>query len=656
MIILLRRSHIRAKSLAESNKGCTIDRKPCNKIALLPIRWNYLINSKTLPRRLRVWWRHSIKANRSILLSLFLVESAFGVQPHRSISHFASANGLCTIRYNLTSKTVDSFRPHLADYWDIGVLTPNLIEKAGFNLTIKGSTADLAIIPISHSGYVNGTPIIRIEQAVGKLKAISYIWTPMILDFKVMLMVVHIPGAVNLGIEISSVNAFATALTTELTPIRMAQFEGDDCWIGQAILYHSDLTLETLDKLKQELAKAKPKLLLEAEQRWWNHWHRLGKAPADIIDKKYEVLLQSAAFIKAAQSREPGSGKGQIVNTLSSAQDQSAYSRDMAYSIVALIRMGHFPEAKSALQFLLNGKGRQYIAYPFEDKDWGVGKPYAISLSHYYGMGDERADISSDAPLLYFDGLGLFLWAAGEFVKRGSDIAFIKSNWPQIEKYVIEPLLSSFDQTGLVRRDSGLWNEPLPGEHFAFASLSAFRGLNSAALMARTIGKDEKAKFYTKKASELRESVLSRLTVGSARVLTRSMETKKYPFFLDGSGIEAINWRVVEPSWNSAKSTLKALEAFLRVDDLPRGFALGYGRNREKADENLFISLRAVEAFRIMGHKKRAEQLLQWIVEQASMNGEMIPEYFTTKDADYAGAYPVVGMGAGAFILAVMMD
>jgi len=587
---------------------------------------------------------------------LIAANTALAVQPHRSISHLVSANGLATIRYNLTSKIVDSFRPHLADYWDIGVLTPNLIEKAGFSLTIKGSSADLSVLPISHSGYVNGTAIIRIEQAVGKLKAITYIWTPMILDFKVMLMVVHIPNATNLGIEMSSVNAFATAVTTELTPIRMAQIVGDDCWIGQAIVYHAGLPPETLEKLKQELTKAKPKLLLEAEQRWWNHWHRLGKAPADVIDRKYEVLLQSAAFIKAAQSREMGAGNGKIVNTLSSAQERSAYSRDMAYSIVALIRMGHFPEAKSALQFLLDGKGRENVTYRFQGKDWGLGKPYAISLSHYYGMGMERADLTSGAPLLYLDGLGLFLWAAGEFVKRGSDIAFIKSNWSQIEKYVIEPLLHSFDQTGLVRQDSGLWNEPLPGQHFAYASLSAFRGLNSAASMARTIGLEEKAKFYTKKASEVRESILSLLTVGSSRLLTKSLEAKKYPFFLDGSNIEAINWRVVEPNWNSAKSTLKALEAFLRVGELPRGYALGYNPVREKGDECLFTSLRAVEALRIMGHKKRAEQLLQWIIEQAAMNGEMIPEYFSTAEADYAGAYPVIGMGAGTFILATIPD
>ncbi len=615
-----------------------------------------MINSKTLSGRFRVWRRHSDLTYLSILLSLLVAKSALGNQPHRSITHLVSANGQCTIRYNLATRSVDSFRPHLADYWDIGVLTPNLIERAGFSLTLKGNTADLSILPISHSGYINGTTIIRIEQSIGKLKAISYLWTPMIVDFKVMLMVIHIPNAVNLGIEMSSVNGFATALTTELTPIRMAQIEGDDCWIGQAIIWHAGLPLETLEKLKQELSKAKPKLLLEAEQRWWNHWHRLGKAPADIIDKKYEVLLQSAAFIKAAQSRESGPGNGQIVNTLSSSHERSAYSRDMAYSIVALIRMGHFPEAKSALQFLLNGKSRENVTYRFQGKDWGVGKPYAISLSHYYGIGIERANLASDAPLLYFDGLGLFLWAAGEFVKHGSDIAYIKSSWPQIEKYVIEPLLSSIDQTGLVRKDSGLWNEPLPGEHFAFASLSAFRGLNSAALMARTIGLREKAEFYTKKASQLRENILSQLTVGSSRVLSKSMETKRYPYFLDSSGIEAINWQVVEPSWNSAKSTLKALEAFLRVGDLPRGFALGYSRARVKGDENLFASLRAVEALRIMGHKKRAEQLLKWITEQASMNGEMIPEYFTSAEADYAGAYPLIGMGAGAFILATITE
>ncbi|NOY58151.1 MAG: hypothetical protein GXO75_04330, partial [Calditrichaeota bacterium] len=55
-----------------------------------------------------------------------------------------------------------------------------------------------------------------------------------------------------------------------------------------------------------------------------------------------------------------------------------------------------------------------------------------------------------------------------------------------------------------------------------------------------------------------------------------------------------------------------------------------------------------------LGEKDRANKLLDWVIAQASLNSEMIPEYLSSRSADYRGAYPMTGLGAGAYIMAVL--
>ena len=53
---------------------------------------------------------------------------------------------------------------------------------------------------------------------------------------------------------------------------------------------------------------------------------------------------------------------------------------------------------------------------------------------------------------------------------------------------------------------------------------------------------------------------------------------------------------------------------------------------------------------------KRANDALNWIIDQATRNSEIIPQYFNVNTADYEGAYPIVGLGAAPYILALLPD
>ena len=561
------------------------------------------------------------------------------------------------MNYNLRTHQVESFFPHLSDVWDVGMMTPNLITSAGFNFELLGVPIDLTKFPVSHVGYINGTGIIRIEFQAKDLKILAYYWAPMTLEFRVIFLMLHLPDAwTSYGLVPEKVNAYLNANTIDLEQIRLEQYEHDGFWIGQAVIYKQGLTSETCDKLIHQVRGAKPKLLLEAEQRWWSHWHRIQKVPAKIIGKRYDVAEQSAAFLKMAQSREPGLGRGQICRTLSPYATDVASVRDMAYAIVALSRMGHHIEARDALSFMLNAQGGLFEREKHRESVWGLGQPYLISLSHYSGLGQERANYLQGKPLLHLDGQGLFLWALCEYVKFSSDIDFAKQHWNRIKSLVVVPLLGSLDKNGLVRRDSGLWDVSAPGEQFSYTSISTFHGLSMAAVLARTMEDPDAAMFFNQRAVALREQILIKLTVGRTHLIARSLETKKFPFFLDGAAVEAINWGVLNPMWETSRSLGKSLDVFLRVGDFDRGYALGYDEQKQKMPENLFVTLRAIPALRKIGEKKRAERIVDWITNQSAVNGEIIPEFFSADEARYQGAYPMIGQGAGAFLLAILPE
>ncbi|MBN1997773.1 hypothetical protein JW935_09485 [candidate division KSB1 bacterium] len=544
--------------------------------------------------------------------------------------------------------------PHITDARDVEFLTPNLLKSSGCILTIQDTEINLAKFPITFVDYIDGTGIIRIDYKAKKLEVHSYIWSPMTIKNKVAIFLYHIIDGSAWNLRPSDVKPGFEGLTPQFEKIAMMQMDGKGFWVGLAVIYIPGILQETLQQLEKELSNAKPKLLLEAEQRWWQHWHSSGSIPSSVYGSRYKTLLQSLAFIKMAQCQEPGPGRGQIVKNLSPEFDSAAMTRDMAFSILALCRTGHFAEAKAALSFLLTAQAGIFRSNQYSIKKWGSKSPYLISLASYTGMGFEKAEIQNNSPIIYFDSFGLFLWAMTEYVKHSSDLDFASNHWPNIQKFIITPMLDAIDETGLIKQDSGWLNTPMPGEHFCYTSLSAFKGLNSAAVLAYSIHQDERAILYTKKAAELRTAILTKLTVGKSILLSRSLEVKQYPNFLDGSTVDAINWEIVSPYWKTASSISKALDVFLRPGNAPRGFVQYYKNDNQLYHENPFVTLRAVSALYTMQEEERADQILEYMTHITMKNAGMIPSFLTVENMYFIEPYPVIGTGAAAMILAIL--
>jgi hypothetical protein len=127
--------------------------------------------------------------------------------------------------------------------------------------------------------------------------------------------------------------------------------------------------------------------------------------------------------------------------------------------------------------------------------------------------------------------------------------------------------------------------------------------------------------------------------------------------YRDGAVTEAFTWRLIPSSDPIATATINGF-SFLKTA------AGGYKRvegsgDPYDTDEWILIDLRASDLFRAVGQTQQADNLLAWVVGQASVNNNLIPELYNTSTSRgtigaYAGSIPMVGYGAGAYQLSVL--
>ncbi|MBD3373894.1 hypothetical protein GF406_02565 [candidate division KSB1 bacterium] len=588
----------------------------------------------------------------TLFLLLWVVNSWGQAKPQRTIQFLPSANGHCWLYFDLQLLKITQYKVWSADIWDSDQPIVNLIKGAGFRFVTNDRLIDLNTLPVEHVGYVNGTGIIRVEQKIRDIRINQYIWTPMIMDFKAFVMLLHLPAELAKRLPSDKVQSYLSSHYPNFQHIRFVERLEDDLWVGAVVLYEPGIEPETLKRLSEQLKVLRPKKLLQAEKNWWRNWHNKEKLPAKLYGKPYQVLQQSAAFIRMAQSREKGSGYGQIVRHLG--QDgRLATTRDMSYAIVALSRIGHFSESRNALSFMMNSHSGNFQNLSVSGHEWGMEDDYALSLHHYTGKGHERVPYDGQAPVLRLDSPGLYLWALHEYVKHSADLKYLRQQWPVVKSQIIAPLIDLVGEQLLIRRDAGLEDEPAPGKHFTWTTASAYRGFTSAAVLSELMQESELTDQLIQVSAHLRKAILSMLVTGKNAVLVKSLEQKTFPDFLDGALVEAINWEVVMPTWKTAQSTLDAMEAFLRVSDNGKGYALHAVDDLSFQQEHVFVSLRAIPALKSCARRKRAKEILQWMVELSAVNAEIVPQYVDPQNAHYLGKYPMIGMGAGAMILAL---
>ena len=130
--------------------------------------------------------------------------------------------------------------------------------------------------------------------------------------------------------------------------------------------------------------------------------------------------------------------------------------------------------------------------------------------------------------------------------------------------------------------------------------------------------------------------------------------------FVDGSVVEALMFELVaqdDPVYAGTLAAFSRLQTpFGGYQRLEPKLSLtgGSGADLYDASEWIMLDLRIGQAARRMGDTSSADTRLDWVTHSAALNDNLIPELFDCNNGGYAGAVPIVGYGAGAWLMTAL--
>lgn len=391
-------------------------------------------------------------------------------------------------------------------------------------------------------------------------------------------------------------------------------------------------------------------------------------------EKERHLWRQSEIVLRMAQSREPNRpgrhNNGLIIASLPDGSWFMPWARDMAYATVALARMGHRDEARAALLAYFGARPTGKMS-----QETG-GLDYQVSVVRYFGDGSEEPFFTMEGSTnIEFDNWGLALWALGEYLQHCEDPALFRTPtyrgrvYESAREYVVKPLLANlekYNQGLIVAADTSIWEERQKDKkHFAYSTAAAIVGLRNFAEIARRVG-DERTRTDILKQVALLEKGFTAAFVRDGKLRGTLEEGVKND--MDGALLAVINFGIVtDPA--ILRSTVARMEllkvasgGYRRVRSVftdPSIYEYWYERQ-----EFLFVDFSLAEVYRRLGRNDEADSILKRIVEKAAADHNFIPEMYVAENCrlfpgelgDPTGAIPMVGYGAGAYILQVLQQ
>ena len=638
-----------------------------------------------------------------LLLALVGHVAAAPVAPHTSYDQLVTANGWGAFVY-ADDRLADGF-PHLYQAYDATTTTPDLLYDTYFGWT-DGQGRGGWWTSVIDAGYLPGTNVLRVVRAQGDLEVTEYAFAPMALGGPGLAQLVHVrnngssatlpqqvvllsnwhvggreevgsvsaerwnergvagvvdawaPGAsdvscqdvyaaVNAGGRIGGgcaqsgddvVPAFGWALPA-LAP-------GEERWVG---------ALSRIDggSAAEWGAGVEPQGWLGFEEGLWELLHAEGTPPVGLSDDELVVYDQALAFLVMGQVQEPGAPYGQLPASLPLAAPVGDFRhvwnitwvRDASYGAAALARAGYPDRALAALAFMAQpGMTGEWEAY--------VGGPHALSVCRVYGDGSEWTDPDADGPNIEYDNFGLWLWALGETEDAGAVVpdALVDTALDGVADVLVRLVDPN---TGLLLPDSSIWERHWNGnqQQFTYSSAWAVGGLRVAARMAEARG-DTRARMYQDTADRIAAAIAEHLVDAQGVVAASREQLATGGDYLDLAAVEVFNLDILPAVDPTFDASLAAWDAGLRVAS-----GHGYARNDDGSlydqHEWIVMDLRLAEALRRSGRAEEALALETWVAETGRANDDTLPELLHPERADFAGPAPMLGFGAGAWVLAM---
>jgi GH15 family glucan-1,4-alpha-glucosidase len=385
-------------------------------------------------------------------------------------------------------------------------------------------------------------------------------------------------------------------------------------------------------------------------------------------EQERHLWRQSETMLRIAQSREPNRGdrhgNGLIVAALPEVYS-TPWVRDMAWSTVALARMGHQREARAALLAYFNAQPTGKMRAEVNNAD------YQISVVRYWGDGAEEPFFTQEGSTnIEYDNWGEVLWALGEYLKKYDDPALLETAthrgrlYESARDFIVKPLLANMEPYGgglIVDADTSIWEERQKDKkHFAFSTAMAIVGLTEFAEVARRAG-DEAAR-----AQALANVALLKKGFAAAFIRDGKLRGTLEPGIkndIDGALIPIINFGVVrDPEViRDAVERMQLLKVasggYRRVRGTytdPKIFEYWY-----EQEEFLFVDFALAELYRRIGRKAEGDAMVARITAKSAADHNIIPEMYVAvpcelfpgKIGDPTGAIPMVGYGPGAYVL-----
>jgi GH15 family glucan-1,4-alpha-glucosidase len=595
-------------------------------------------------------------------------------------SHLVTGNGFGFAVVAPESGAATKFYPHPYSYvrpdpakpLGEGVETANFVKELGWG---KAGRAD----------YVDDTHVIRLRRANGS----GYFFMPFGLDRPALIIGLegaprNAPWHVQWNRHVKSRKFISAAnaqllrfegidealLLVPLAPVRKnpaAQpLAASTAWALIALEKESDAEAAISD-LSRWRGGLSAHDLVTREIREFEQW-RVKPAVHFTSEKERHLWRQSETMLRIAQSREPNRadrhGYGLIVAALPDVYS-TPWVRDMAWSTMALIRMGHRAEARTAVLAYFNaqptGKMRAEVN----------GADYQVSVVRYWGDGAEEPFFTQEgATNIEFDDWGEVLWVLGEYLRKYDDPVLLRTAtyrgplYETARDFIVKPLMANMENYGdglIVAADTSIWEEhQKDARHFAFSTAMAIVGLSEFAEVAQRAG-DEAARRQALGTKALLERGFAAAFIHDGKL--RGTLEPGLKNDIDGALIPIINLGVVRDP-RLIRDTVDRMRllkvrsgGYRRVRSNytdPAIFEYWYERQ-----EFLFVDLSLAELYRRLGRDAEAEAMLKRITDKSAADHDIIPEMYVAlpcklfpgRIGDPTGAIPMVGYGAGAYVL-----
>jgi GH15 family glucan-1,4-alpha-glucosidase len=296
---------------------------------------------------------------------------------------------------------------------------------------------------------------------------------------------------------------------------------------------------------------------------------------------------------------------------------------------------------------------------------------YQVSVVRYFGDGSEEPFFTEEGSTnIEFDDWGEVLWVLGQYLQKYDDPALLRIStyrgplYESARDYIVKPLLANlepYQQGQIVAADTSIWEERQKDKkHFAFSTAAAIVGLQNFAAIAQRVG-DETTRAEVLKRVDLLQRGFDAAFVRDGKLRGTLEEGVKND--IDGALLPIIHFGVVtDPAL--VRGTVNRMEllkvasgGYRRVRSTytdPAIFEYWYERQ-----EFLFVDISLAEVYRSLRRNADADVMIARLVAKADADHNIIPEMYVSvpctlfpgEIGDPTGARPMVGYGAGAFIL-----